>query len=330
MAGELSLTRQYNYIYSIMRDEVEPILWDNVSTRTSLLYRMKELGAIIKTGGKPHLRFTILKELPTAVAYTDLDTITPVRGSPFTSAVYNWKQIEVPVQVSGLDMIKTGDDGIEDLLGDLIETAEIAMRDGIGGSTIGIYSDGDEDTLTKLSGLANHFTSSTTTGTVGGLSRATLAKWRHQSQNVSSAFDTNGLNRMTTLFRECSRYDETPDTIVLTGAAWDNYLKETTRTFQTNQPHAADSGMVVDALYPNIRFGNALIIYDDGCPANYGYFLNLRKFIRLFVREGRDAELGDFIKSKDKDDLVSFILWAGNLINTNLARGGVLLNADTY
>src|SRR3990167_8164575 len=156
MAGELSLTRQYSYIASIMRDEVEPIIWDNISTMTSLLYRAKELGAIIKVGGKMHLRFTILKELPTAVGYTDLDTLTPVRGAPFTSAIYNWKQIAVPLQLSGLDMIKTGDDGIEDLLGDLIEVTEIAGRDAIGGSDVGIYANADEDTLTKISGLQNH------------------------------------------------------------------------------------------------------------------------------------------------------------------------------
>ena len=69
---------------------------------------------------------------------------------------------------------------------------------------------------------------------------------------------------------------------------------------------------------------------DDGCPDNRGYFLNLLKYHRLFVRTGRDAEIGDFVKSRDKDDLVSFVLWAGNQINTALNRNGVLLNADTF
>ena len=69
---------------------------------------------------------------------------------------------------------------------------------------------------------------------------------------------------------------------------------------------------------------------DDGCPADRGYFLNLAKYIRLIVRTGRNAEIGDFVKGRDKDDLVTHVLWAGNLITTNLARGGVLLNGDTY
>ena len=329
MAGNLSVTREYERIFSIMRDEVEPVLFDNVSTRTNLLYRMKDLGAIIRTGGKPHLRFTILKELPTAAGYTDLDVLTPVRADPVTSAIYEWKQIQCPVQVSGLDMIKTGTEGMEDLLKIMIESAETSMREAIGGSDVGIFSSADETDLRKITGLGNHFTSSTTTGTVGGLSRATLAKWRHQSATAAGAFDTNGLNVMTTLFRQCSRYDETPDTIILTGSTWDNFLKETTRSFSVNLPLAADQGMV-DAGFPNVAFFGALLTYDDSCPANYGYFLNLRKYIRLFVREGRDAEIGDFVKSRNADDLVSFVLWAGNLINTNLARGGVLLNGDTY
>ena len=66
MAGNLSVTREYTRIFSIVADEVEPILFDNASARTATLYRTKEMGAIIRTGGKPHLRFNILKELPTA------------------------------------------------------------------------------------------------------------------------------------------------------------------------------------------------------------------------------------------------------------------------
>lgn len=69
---------------------------------------------------------------------------------------------------------------------------------------------------------------------------------------------------------------------------------------------------------------------DDGCPANFGYFLNIAKYIRLIVRTGRNAEIGDFVKARDVDDLVTHVLWAGNLITTNLARNGVLLNSDTY
>ncbi len=332
MAGNLSVTREYQRIFSIVADEAEPILFDNVSSRTALLYRAKDMGAIIKTGGKPHLRFNILKELPTAQGYTDLDVLTPVRGDPVTSAIFEWKQIAVPVQVSGLDMIKTPEGNGIDLVEMFLQSAEIAMRDSIGGSSIGLFSSAAEDDLRKITGLQNMLTSSTTTGTVGNLSRATLSTWRHQSANVSSDFSANGLARLRTLYRQCSRFDETPDTIVLTGSTMDNFESALTSTFTVNLPMmgiGAGDEKMIDAGFGNIRYKGALIFADDGCPANYGYFLNLAKYYRLFVREGRDAEIGDFVKSQKADDLVTYVLWAGNAVMTNLGRNGVLLNGDT-
>lgn len=315
-----------------MRDEFEPILWDNVSARTALLFRMKELGAIVEMGGMQHLRFNILKELPTAEAYTDLDTITPTRGDPVTSLVYLWKQVNTPVQISGLDMIKTGDNARPQLLTLFIEAAEVAMRDAIGGSTLGIFSSLGDTTLTGISGLQNMFTTSTTTGTVGQLSRATQSNWRHQTENVSNDFSSNGLNAMRTLYRTTSRADENVDTIVFNGSTMDNYERSLTSTFQVNVPlipTQADQRML-DAGFANYSYKGAIVFFDDGCPANFGYFLNLVKFTRLIVRSGRNAEISDFVKSRDKDDLVSFVLWAGELITTNLGRQGALLNGDTF
>src|SRR3990167_2791115 len=138
MAGNLSITREYQRIFSIVADEAEGVLFDNVSTRTSLLYHMKNMGAIIKTGGKPHLRFSILKELPNAQGYTDLDPLTPVRGDPFTSCIYEWKQLDVPVQVSGLDMIKTPEGNEIDLVGGLLESGASAKRGASGRPELGL------------------------------------------------------------------------------------------------------------------------------------------------------------------------------------------------
>jgi len=331
MAGNLSVTRTYNRIFSIMRDIVEPALFDNISARTQLLFRYKDMGAIIRKPGMEHLRFNIQKELPVTEAYSDLETITPVRADPVTSAIYEWKQLQSPVQISGLDMIKTGESAIPDLLELYIQSAEVSLRDALGGSAIGIFSDGSESDLTKVTGLQNILSSSTTTGTVGNLSRATLAAWRHQSGNASSAFSTNGLNTFRTLYRQCARADENVDSIVLTGSAMDNFERDLTSTFQVNLPLVgAPDQRMLDAGFANIRYKNAIIFDDDGVPADRGYFMNISKYFRLIVREGRDAELGDFVKSRDKDDLVSFVLWAGNQVCTNLSRNGVFLNGDTY
>lgn len=332
MAGNLSLTRTYDRFFSIVRDELASnTIFDNVSTKTALLFAMKMMGMIHVVGGRPHLRFTIMKELPTTIGYNDLDPLTPERADPATSAIFEWKQLATPIQVSGLDMIKTEGAGIVDLLELFMNAAEASQREALGGSSVGIFSSADETNLRALTGLQNFLTSSTTTGTVGNLSRVTLAVWRHQSGNVSSDFSANGLPTFRTLYRQTHRWNENVDLIVLNGSTMDNFERDLTSTFQVNLPLGFSAGdqSMIDAGFANMRYKNALMFDDDGVPANTGYFLN-SKYTGLYVREGRESEIGDFVKAQNKDDLVSYVLFAGNLCTTNLARQGILLNSDTY
>lgn len=332
MAGNLSVTREYDRVFSLVQDRLTSrVLFDNVSTRTALLFCMKLKNNMPSVDGRAHLRFSILKELPNTIGYTDNDTLTPERPDAFTSAVYEWKQLATPVNVTGRDMIKTENGAVTDLLTALIQAAESSMRESLGGASVGIFSDAGESELRKFSGLQNHLTTSTTTGTVGNLNRATLSTWQHQSANVSSDFSANGLARFRTLYRNCGRFDENVDIIVLTGATMDNYENALTSTFQVNLPiMGVGSGdeRMIDGGFANIRYKNALVFADDGAPANFGYFLN-SKYIKLYMRQGRESELGDFVKSRDKDDVVAYVYSAGNLAITNLARQGVLLNGDT-
>lgn len=333
MAGNLSLTREYQRIFSIAKDQVEPIIFDNASARTPTLFRYKDMGAIIRTGGRPHLRFNILKELPTTAAYTDLDVITPSRGDPVTSVVYEWKQLQCPVQMSGLDLIKTGEGSEVNLLELFLQSAEISLRDGLGGSALGIFSDAGESDLTKVTGLQNALTTTPTTGTVGQLSRASQTNWRHQTQNALNDFSANGLNSFRTLYRQCARHDENVDTIALNGSTYDNLLRDLTSTFQVNMPmmgFGPGNARLIDAGFQNVSYNGAAVFPDDGVPADRGYFLNVAKYVRLYVREGRDVEMGDFVKSRDRDDLVTFLFWAGNQVFLNLARIGLIYNTDTY
>jgi hypothetical protein len=325
MAGNLSVTRAYDRVFSIIRDELASnVIFDNVSTRTALLFCMKLKGAIVPTDGAPHLRFNILKELPTTVGYTDLDTLTPERADAVTSAVYEWKQLATPVQVSGLDMVKTPDGNEPDILETFIAAAETSMRESLGGSSLGIFSNADETDLRKYTGLQNILGTSVSTGTVGNLNRATLTTWRHQSGDASGDFSANGLNILRTLYRQCSRFDENPDTVVLSGSTMDNFERDLTSTFQVNLPIMGvgpGEQLMIDAGFGNIRYKGALVFADDGVPGSGpdGYMLNLNKYLKLYVRRGRESELGDFVKSNNRDDLVAYVYNAGNLAATNLA-----------
>jgi hypothetical protein len=91
MAGNLSVTREYDRVFSLVQDKLSSnVLFDNVSTRTALLFALKLKNAMPIVDGRAHLRFSILKELPNTIGYTDDDTLTPERADAFTSAIYEY------------------------------------------------------------------------------------------------------------------------------------------------------------------------------------------------------------------------------------------------
>ena len=206
----------------------------------------------------------------------------------------------------------------------------MSLAEALSGSTVGVFTasaDGD----TTVTGLPSLVSSTPTTGTIGNISRTNVF-WQNQSANVSSDFSANGYTTMRSLYLLCSRGDEVPDTIVLTRAAFANFLNNATNTFRLNEPlsrQAVDEGMV-EMGFPHAMFHGAVVIFDDGVPANQGYFLNLRKkYTQLVVQEDRSFAIKGLISPADRDALTGHAIWAGNQCVTSMPRQGHLLNADT-
>jgi len=335
MASPLSLTKLWGYLATSTFERISPAIADNATGRIWLIHALRQAGMEQEVPGGNEIYFPVLKELQTAQAYSDLDVLDVSRADPTTTAKYNWKQLAVPIMISGRDMaINSGDDvRITRILTLFIESAVLSLRNGIADSTTGIFSDNDESAagLTGLQNLLTSTSSSTpTTGTAGNLNRATYDFWRNQVRNVSSDFSANGFTRMHQLYLDCTRGDETPDVMVLTRAAYANYLINLTATTRHNQPLTTAKNRV-DNSPDMITFAgtDALIGFDDNCPADNGYFLNA-KYTHFVVHPERNVEVGAFVDLRPTQDAIATqAFFMGNFAMSNMARQGLLLNADT-
>jgi hypothetical protein len=214
-----------------------------------------------------------------------------------------------------------------------IESAVLSLREAIANATTGIFSSNDESAagITGLQNLLTHTSNATpTSGISGNLNRATYTFWRNQVANVASDFSANGYLQMLTLYLAASRGDETPNVICLTRSAYTNYVRNLTATISYNQPLTASQG-TLDANSGKVTYAgtNALIGFDDYVPANAGYMLN-SKYVHFVVHPDRNAEVGAFVDLTPRQDAIATqVRWAGNLCISNMARQGLLLNADT-
>lgn len=320
----ISTTKAWDTINSITHPKISQKISDNITGRIPFIYFLNRIGHKEYEDGGLNYILPVFKELSSATAYTGNTVLTSPEGDPFTVAIYERKQLEVPIVVTGTKLLQnsgSNPEAVVDYVTSVVEAAEQAMYDALGGSTYGVFSTNGESDL-GVTGLGNLLPASTTTGTAGGLDRATYSFWRHQTDSVSTGFNTDGLASMSTLFYACARGDECPQLVILTRTGFANFDRALVGTIQYNQPvgpNVADAGY----SFPHLYFKNAVCIFDDGVPTNQGYFLNL-KYAKLLVSRDRDMTIRDFITPSDQDSLVGRIYWAGNLVMSNMARQGLL------
>ena len=324
----LSTTVNWDSIRSLTNPKVAEKIADNITRRIPLFYFLNKMGNKENEQGGYNYMTPVFKELQTAQAYTGTSVLNTIEADPVTTAIYERKQVTVPIVITGTKMLQnsgSNPEAIVDYLAMMVETAEESLKDGLSNQSTGIFSANGESDL-GVTGLQNIIADSTTTGTVGGLSRATYSFWRQQTDSVATGFNTDGLASMSNLFYACVRGDESPTVIIMNRATYINFNRTLTYTNGTQSPLQFQvQGPTVkgDIAFEHTYFHGVPTMFDDYCPDQRAYFLNL-KYMKLLVAGERDISMRDFITPADQDALVGRIYWAGNLICSNLARQGVL------
>jgi hypothetical protein len=290
---------------------------DNVTKNNALLARLNQRGNV-KTfsGGSTILQELSFAENGNAGFYSGYDLLPVAAQDVISAAEFQIKQLACPVVISGLEQLQnSGREAFIDLLESRINVAEATMANKLAAS---IYSDGTGSGGKEVTGLNAAVPSNPTTGTYGGIDRATWTFWQSKLYDFSTAGVTppptgaqmqTGLN---TLWASLVRGSDRPDLIVLDSAYWGIY----TASLQANQRFTDPS--VGSLGFPSLKFMDADVVLDGGiggfCPANTGFMLNTKY---LFMRPHRDRNMVSLSPNKryaiNQDAEVQILAWAGNL-----------------
>ena len=321
---------ELNTINSLTLPLISKKIADNITGKIPLFYFLNKIGHKEYEGGGTEYRLPVFKELATAQAYTGTTTLTNQEKDLVSSAVYQRKQISLDITLSGTKLLaNSGNDptAVVNYIAAQIEMAEESMKSSLAGTSIGVMSSQSDSGL-GITGLKTFITDSTSTGTVGGLSRATYSWWNHNSESVTTGFSTDGLNHMTVLLLKCNRGEESPTVIVMTETGYGLLLAKLTASFSFNVP-TTPATKFGDIGFEHINFYGTPVIFDAGMTSSRAFFLNL-KYLKLLVHRDRDMAIRDFITPSNEDSITDRLYWAGNLVCNNLARQGICQgNLDT-
>lgn len=301
-------------------------LADNVTTNNALLNRLKERGRVKPfSGGRTIVQELNYAENGTFMYYSGYETLNVSPSEVMSAAEFDIKQAAVAVSISGLEELQNaGKEQVIDLLESRIENAEQTMQNNI---YDGLYSDGTGSGGKQIGGLQLIVADAPTSGTVGGIDRATWSFWQNQvfdatgdggaattASNIQTYF-----NRM---YAEVVRGQDRPDLILVDNVYWGFFMASLQNIQRITNEKMGALG------FTSVKFMDADVVLDGGngggCPASHAYFLNT-KYIHYRPHAQRNmVPLSPDRYATNQDAHVKLIGWAGNMTASNCSLQGVL------
>jgi len=254
------------------------------------------------------------------------------QNSPISAAQFGITQYAAAVSISGLEMIQnSGKEAIIDLLDGRMSVAEAQMGNRISGD---IYLDGTGNSGKNITGLAAMVPDAPTSGTYGGINRASYSFW----QSVAYSGVTNGgaattasniQQYMDSVAVQLIRGTDKPDLIV----ADNNYYRLYLQSLQSIQRISDSGSSMAGAGFASLKYYGAGmasdVVLDGGigaaATANHMWFLNTKyAFFRPHV-DRNFVPIGGERQAVNQDAIVKLIGWAGNLCSSGPQFCGVLI-----
>lgn len=294
---------------------------DNLTNNNALLMKLSERGNI-KTisGGSTILQEIYYNDPATnfASSYSGYETINISPDSPVSAAQFTLKTYADAVTISGLEMLQnSGKEQMIDLLATRVEVAEARLRNKI---DTDLHGDGTGNGGKNLVGLSAMISTTPTTGTYGGIDRATWAFWQNgayvastvlgvavTSANIQQAMNTAALSRV--------RGTDHCDLVYAGSTAYSMYLASLQAIQRITDDKMAAAGFSALKFYGGA--GTADVVLGGGIGGNQTAtrmdFINT-KFVHFRPHKDRNfVAIGGDRQAVNQDAVVRLMGWSGAL-----------------
>lgn len=323
-------------------------LANNVLRNNALLRRLQSRGRVKPfSGGRTIVRELTYANNQTFQWYSGYQVLNISPSQVISYAEYPIRQAAVAVSMSGLEEIQnSGEDALIDLLEARIENAEDTFMNAL---AYYIYSDGS--VTGSITGLGSLVSTSPSSGTVGGIDRATWPFWQNIAYSASSnggaaASVANIQQYMLAVWRQlvgAGGPNSRPDLIVADNNYWSLYHQSLTAIQRINKSDSSNES--TGTGFPTLDYMGSDVVLDGGfqgysnetvaslgfgtggaggSSGNIMYFLNT-KFQFWQPYSGRNmTPLNPDRFSVNQDAMVKLTAFAGNLTQSNSRAQGVL------
>jgi len=294
---------------------------DNLTNNNALLMRLSERGNIKTVSGGSTILQEIFYNDPNtnfAGSYSGYETINISPDSPISAAQFTLKHYADAVTISGPEMLQnSGTEAMIELLATRVEVAESRLRNKI---DLDLHGDGTGNAGKNLVGLSAMIAASPSTGTYGGIDRASYSFWRNVAKtgtaDFGGALTTSTIqNAMNSTALSVVRGTDHVDLIYAGTNAYSMYLGSLQAIQRITDEKLGAAGFSSLKFYGGA--GSADVVLGGGIGGNATtsdmYFINT-KFVHFRPHKDRNfVAIGGDRQAVNQDAVVRLLGWSGAL-----------------
>jgi hypothetical protein len=243
---------------------------------------------------------------PNVASYEYYDQLPVQQSNEFTTLTYYWSRVAGTVIISDQEEDENrGESMIFKLLKAKMDVLEESIKEMFSSY---LYAAGGG---TDPTGLASLIPDDPTTGTLGGISRASETQWRTSSYAFAGALNASNIEEaFDDILLDLTLKSDKPDLILVGRNIYRLYRAAVRAKVVFNLSETANGKRMMDLGFTGISHQGIPILYDEDCPVNKAYFIN-SKYLRVHILKHVNMKVKNLTAPWDTDASGSRIVWQG-------------------
>lgn len=243
---------------------------------------------------------------PNVTSFQYYDQLPMAQTNEFDTVEYGWSRVAGSVIISDQEEDEnTGDTAIFKLMKAKMNVLEESIKEKFSSY---LYAAGGG---TDPYGLATMIPDDPTTGTLGGISRATESQWRTSSYDFNGGMnETNIEEAFDDILMDLTLKGEKPSVILAGRNIYRIYRAAVRDKVVVNLSDLKSGKAMVDLGFAGCAHQTIPIMYDEDCAANKAYFIN-DKYLRLHMLKHVNMKVKKLVAPWNVDATGSRVVWQG-------------------
>lgn len=298
------------------------LIMASIKSNALMAWAMSNKMIETEDGGANITNPLIVGRNPNVASMQYYDPMTVAQTNEFTKVEYNWSRVAGNVIYSKQEEDENkGSAQIFKIVKAKMEVLEESIKEKFSEYLYGAGAGTDPYGLSAL------IPDDPTTGTLGGLNRATQPQWRTSSYDYNGTLDeTNIEEGFDDIMMDLKLKSDKPDLILAGRNIIRLYRAAIRDKIVLNISDSGNGKKMYDLGFEGFTHNGVTVLYDEDCPDNKAYFIN-SKFLRTHILKGVNMRSETLVSPWNMDAKGKRIVWQGQFCLWKAHRAhAVLIN----